>query len=227
MANLNNSKKSIFYTITFSIFIALYFIFQVYGFVLEAFATNVFLNIRTDYKSRLATEDLVNINDIISPEDNSIINNYNCHIQPLFTKYEFLDELLFYFPLKNIGVPYTFHGIDFSGSRIATSDVYLINSIILTNNQLKYNATLHKILNENYESMGVWAVYLNDTLQYSSSIELNDNLTESIGSHSFHYNFYQSKKVFFRAVYKFKNKTTRHAEYLVIEKLLDVKVIDK
>ena len=125
------------------------------------------------------------------------------------------------------GFPYTFHGVNFDESRITLNDIYIKDSLTLTNNSLKYEATLYKIYNQNYESMGVWAVYLNDSLQYSSSLELNDTFNKSIGSHAFYYNFYQSKKVFFRAVYKFKNKTTRHAEYLVIEKLLDVKVRDK
>lgn len=227
MSNSTYSKKTIFYIITFGFIIALFIIFHIYGFVLEAFSTNIILNIRTDYKSRIATEEIININDIISSEDRRILNSYNCHIQPLFTKYEYFDKLNPYFPIKNIGVPYTFQGINFAESNIKPNDISIKNSIILTHNKLKYEANIYKIFNQNYESMGIWAIYLNDSLQYSSSIELNDTLDESIGSHAFYYNFYQSKKVFFRAVYKFKNKTTRHAEYLVIEKLLDVKVIDK
>lgn len=227
MSNLKYSKKSIFYSIFFGSLIALWIVFNIYNFVLEAFATNTILNIRTDYKSRVATEETVNINDILSPNDKSILNSYNCSIQPFFTKYEYFNKLSYYFPIVNTGFPYTFHGVNFDESRITLNDIYIKDSLTLTNNSLKYEATLYKIYNQNYESMGVWAVYLNDSLQYSSSLELNDTFNESIGSHAFYYNFYQSKKVFFRAVYKFKNKTTKHAEYLVIEKLLDVKVRDK
>lgn len=227
MSDLNYSKKTIFYIITLGFMITLFLIFHIYGFVLEAFTTNVINNIQTDYKSRIATEEIVNINDIISDDDKVIISLYNYHIQPLFTQYEYFHNLTPYFPIKNIGFSPTFQGINFSESKITLNDVYLMTSIVLKNNKLQYESTLYKIFNQNYESMGTLAIYLNDSLQYSSPIKVNDTLNESIGSHTFYYNFYQSKKVFFRAVYKFRNKTTRHAEYLVVEKLLDVKVRDR
>ena len=154
MSNSTYSKKTIFYIITLGFIIALFLIFHIYGFVLEAFSTNIILNIRTDYKSRIATEEIININDIISSEDRRILNSYNCNIQPLFTKYEYFDKLTPYFPIKNIGVPYTFQGINFAESNIKPNDISIKNSIILTHNKLKYDATIYKIFNQNYESMG-------------------------------------------------------------------------
>ena len=140
MSNSTYSKKTIFYIITFGFITALFIVFHIYGFVLEAFSTNIILNIRTDYKSRIATEEIININDIISSEDRRILNSYNCHIQPLFTKYEYFDKLNPYFPIKNIGVPYTFQGINFAESNIKPNDISIKNSIILTHNKLKYDA---------------------------------------------------------------------------------------
>ena len=216
------SKKTAFYIIFLGSIIALLIIFNIYGFVLKAFRTNIVMNIQTDYKSRIESEEIININDIISSEDSRILDSYNYYIQPFITKYEYFNKLNSYLPPKSLGFPYMFQCIDFKESQITLNDVYLKNYITIINNHLKYNGMLYKTLNQNYESMGIWAVYLNDTLQYSSSIELNDKLNESIGSHVFYYNFSRTKQVLFRVVYKFKNKTTRHAEYLVIEKLLNI-----
>ena len=223
---LNNKYDNItLIPLTIIIILGVLWLFlRVYSFFLDSTAVELINGIKNEYNTKLKSGEKVDINSLVVGYPKVILESYEKSVQPLKLRYQFFESFgMNKNQIEIKGYPLNFNDYNRDNFKLDNKKLLLDNNITINKRKLYISGIIKKVIDENYQTQGNWAIYFNDKLQYSSDFFISDEATESIGTHIFRYKFNEDKELYLRIVYKFQNIQTKNIEYYVNEKIINIK----